>query len=479
MNESTPKVFISYSWTVQKRVVELATRLVFNGIDVILDVWDLKAGHDKYAFMEQSVNDPSVNKVLIVCDKAYAEKADARQGGVGDETVIISPEIYGKMNQEKFIPLAFDADESGNAYIPHYLKSRIYFDFTTEDNRYEVEYEKLLRNLYEMPQFKKPTLGPKPEWLENDAVDLSPIRDVIKQLRGCTGFLQSKTDYLVCHAIDLFIETSKMFVLPDNKPKNESLLKVIDQTRIFRDVFMDLCESFFYSNLSFAYTICSLFERLYNALHTERIAPNGYIISNDLSDFMLWELFICATALLLHLEKFSDLHDMLTHTYFLNQDNHNDYAEASHYFKFYKSIRLLEEECKPKSTQPSLYTLQGDILTRRERKPILTKESISNADLILYQMGQPLGLGNTRWDYWFPITYCYHCRESQEIWRKMKSREQCQKMFPLFGVKTIEELKEKIRQTSINDRMRYSNDHFSRALDIQDSIMVEEIGSLN
>ena len=52
-------------------------------------------------------------------------------------------------------------------------------------------------------------------------------------------------------------------------------------------------------------------------------------------------------------------------------------------------------------------------------------------------------------------------------------------MFPLFGVKTIEELKEKIRQTSINDRMRYSNDHFSRALDIQDSIMVKEIGSLN
>lgn len=47
-------------------MVELAERLIANGIDVILDVWDLKPGHDKYAFMEQSVNDPSVNKVLII-----------------------------------------------------------------------------------------------------------------------------------------------------------------------------------------------------------------------------------------------------------------------------------------------------------------------------------------------------------------------------------------------------------------------------
>ena len=102
MSENTRKVFISYSWAVQDRVVELAERLVANGVDVVLDVWDLMPGHDKYAFMEQSVNDQTVNKVLIICDKTYTEKADARQGGVGDETVIISPEIYGKVRQEIF-----------------------------------------------------------------------------------------------------------------------------------------------------------------------------------------------------------------------------------------------------------------------------------------------------------------------------------------------------------------------------------------
>lgn len=61
-----------------------------------LDKWDLKEWQDKYAFMEKCVNDPDVCKVLIICDKSYTEKANNRLGGVGDETSIISPEIYGK-----------------------------------------------------------------------------------------------------------------------------------------------------------------------------------------------------------------------------------------------------------------------------------------------------------------------------------------------------------------------------------------------
>ena len=122
MSTETKKVFISYSWKVQEKVIELAERLISNGIDVILDVYDLKEGQDKYAFMEQSVNDPSVDKVLIICDRSYMEKANDRSGGVGDETVIISPEIYGQMKQEKFIPIAFEVDKEGKACIPHYLR---------------------------------------------------------------------------------------------------------------------------------------------------------------------------------------------------------------------------------------------------------------------------------------------------------------------------------------------------------------------
>ena len=82
----TPKIFISYSWHPtgnQLWVINLAERLMSDGIDVVLDVWDLKDGHDKNVFMERMVNDSSIAKVLVICNKDYSEKANRRTGGVG------------------------------------------------------------------------------------------------------------------------------------------------------------------------------------------------------------------------------------------------------------------------------------------------------------------------------------------------------------------------------------------------------------
>ena len=42
METEIKKVFISYSWKVQEKVIELANRLIANGIDVLIDVYDLK-----------------------------------------------------------------------------------------------------------------------------------------------------------------------------------------------------------------------------------------------------------------------------------------------------------------------------------------------------------------------------------------------------------------------------------------------------
>ena len=91
------KIFISYSWTTPEHeewVLNLSRRLVSDGIEVVLDKWDLKEGHDIYNFMEGMVKSPEINKVLIISDKKYAEKANTRSGGVGTETQIISPKIY-------------------------------------------------------------------------------------------------------------------------------------------------------------------------------------------------------------------------------------------------------------------------------------------------------------------------------------------------------------------------------------------------
>jgi len=125
--------------------------------------------------MEQSVTNPEIDRVLIICDKTYSQKANNREGGAGDETVIISPEVYGHENQEKFIPVILEVDTDAKPYVPAYIKSRIYIDLS-DDSRYEEEYEKLLRNIYNKPLYKKPPLGKMPEWLENEKVDMSHLR---------------------------------------------------------------------------------------------------------------------------------------------------------------------------------------------------------------------------------------------------------------------------------------------------------------
>lgn len=477
MSADTKMVFISYSWAVQEKVINLAERLMANGIDVILDVYDLKEGQDKYAFMEQSVNNPAVDRVLIICDKTYKEKADNRAGGVGDETVIISPEIYGKSKQEKFIPVAVEADEDGHVYIPTYIKSRIYIDLSTEDDRYESEYEKLLRNIYEAPLFKKPALGKKPEWLEQDTVDLSAIRDLIKQVRGYTGGNAAKADFLLRKTADEFLTAAKQYQIPKNVPFDEGLLSAIDQSKSFRDLFLDYCESLIYSGLPVANTIAGIFERLYNGLHDA--SGRGSYGSNDfeLYDYMIWELFITTTALLLHYEKYADIHSMLTHTYFLKRTAFDISLESHTFLKFYTFCNTIEKTCKPKSNEPKRYTMAGDMLIHREQKPILTKETISNADLFLYQMGLTLQIEEDRRGYWFPTTYVYH-GEAQPMWQRLKSKAYCETLFPLFGVKSVDEMKRMIDAVNEDSRMSY-NHCFEHAPVIKSNIEVDEIGSLN
>jgi acyl-CoA reductase-like NAD-dependent aldehyde dehydrogenase len=115
------KIFISYSWTTPKHeawVINLAERLMTDGVEVIIDKWHLNEGHDKYTFMESMVTSNEIQKVLLILDKKYAEKANERSGGVGTETQIISPQIYSNTSQEKFVPIVVERDENGKEYLP-------------------------------------------------------------------------------------------------------------------------------------------------------------------------------------------------------------------------------------------------------------------------------------------------------------------------------------------------------------------------
>lgn len=172
---TAPKLFISYCWSTSEGdqwVIDLATGLRESGIDVILDKWDLKEGHDATAFMEKMVTDPEIKKVAMICDEKYATKADGRSGGVGTETQIISKKVYENQAQEKFVAVVREKDEDGNAYLPTYYSSRIYIDLSDAD-RYTGEFERLLRWVFDKPLYVKPELGTRPSFLaEGEHVSL-------------------------------------------------------------------------------------------------------------------------------------------------------------------------------------------------------------------------------------------------------------------------------------------------------------------
>ena len=152
------KVFISYAWTdeaYKQKVLELATKLRKNGIDIILDIWDLHAGEDRFLFMEKSVAE--ADKVLILCNKVYKDKADNRNGGAGQETMIIAPEVYEKNSPEKFIPVIMEHDSLGQKYIPQYLKNLIYINYTDENEK--NQYEDLVYAIYGCTPHVKPEIG--------------------------------------------------------------------------------------------------------------------------------------------------------------------------------------------------------------------------------------------------------------------------------------------------------------------------------
>ncbi|MBL6010717.1 toll/interleukin-1 receptor domain-containing protein [Bacillus halotolerans] len=160
-----PKVFISYSWSSDAHkqwVLELAKRLVAEaGVEVILDRWHLKIGHDRYKFMEDSIR--KADKVIVICDKTYCEKANNRVGGVGSETMILTPEIYEDTKQDKFIPIAMESSVNNQLLLPDFIKSRLVLPLLDKRD-FEKQYEDLIRLIWDEPRLTPPKRGNKPDF---------------------------------------------------------------------------------------------------------------------------------------------------------------------------------------------------------------------------------------------------------------------------------------------------------------------------
>ena len=167
--QKQPIVFISYSHDSPEHkgwVREFASLLIQNGVDVILDQWNLSFGDDVPKFMEKSVQ--NADRVLMICTETYVHKANDGKGGAGYEVMIVTGELIRDLGTSKFIPVVRQKiGASDDPILPKFMNTRFYVNLGTE-KEFSEKFEELLRELHKVPKKRKPPIGKNPFAVESN-----------------------------------------------------------------------------------------------------------------------------------------------------------------------------------------------------------------------------------------------------------------------------------------------------------------------
>jgi len=153
------EVLISYSWDSDphpQKVLALSDRLRSEGIDCVLDQYEVSPPEGWPRWMDRKINIASL--VIVICTKTYlarviGEEEPGKGNGVRWEGGIICQHLYNQGGEnKKFIPVLMQ--ESDKKYIPVPLQSASYFTIETE-----AGCQRLYSRLLGLPPAAKPPLG--------------------------------------------------------------------------------------------------------------------------------------------------------------------------------------------------------------------------------------------------------------------------------------------------------------------------------
>jgi hypothetical protein len=472
-----PKVFISYSWTSDAHkqwVLGLATRLRNEGANVILDRWHLKEGQDKYKFMEQMVTDPDMTKVLMICDKKYKEKADSRTGGVGDEALIISPEIYGKAEQQKFIPLIRERDDDGKEYVPVFVAGRKYIDFC-EDEYFEESYDALIRLIHGQPELTPPAIGQPPKHIYQNAVllktagNFSRLKDAAEKSKPhVTVFLQ---EYF-----DTFIESMEDFrISHEARPSNdfdELVVKNIADFSPYRDNLIDV---FFlvakYINTEEAYD--HVFDFLEKSL-AYQFCPEAMHSYNEASfdnyRFTNYEMALYFIAIMVKSKRYPVIGRFFESNYRVMDDSrlkqNRPFATFNwtiNSLNYYRNNRLGLQR----------FSVVADMIVERRHLKMTLPDLVQADFLAAFQSALATG----PYGYWWPQLIVYGAQMgSLDLFGKVTSQQGLKALQGILGIGTLDEVHAKIEAFAASDLVKeYGRRHWIRGIPFHELLNVAGI----
>lgn len=449
----TPVAFISYSWTTERHcawVRELATRLVHDGVEVRLDVWHLEGGQDKYKFMESMVTDASVTHVLVVCDKRYKEKADVRGGGVGDETAIITPEVYGDSQRKKYVPVIAERDEYGVEFVPAYLASRKYFDLSSQQAS-EEQYKDLLRHLFGKPLHVPPPLGKPPSFLSDTSATDSKTRHLASRATHSvkTPSRSSRADFA-----DYYAELNEVLGTlrtkrVDGEPPDETVLAAIHRSKPYRDELaahmnavcqLDAPDDWVRSTTDF-------FEAALKHCDAQE-AGTHWAHEFEAPRFFVMEAFITLAALLAKHRCERSIATLLGESFLVPRiqgDKTRDFTI------FEWSFPVLDEHRRQRlKTNRTCFT--ADLLHDRCTDSFLPFRDLQQAEGLLYFRSAR----SSTWSRWRPRSWVYlSSSEAFELFAAAKSPRRWPTLRAALGVESIEDLVSQFESAFPNERDRH------------------------
>ena len=430
-----PKVFISYAWNsedYQSKVISLASRLKDNGVEVILDKWNLREGNDMYAFMERSVTDDSVTNVLILLDPTYAKKANKRAGGVGTETQIMSPDIYQKVKQTKIIPVVFQRDENNCICKPTYLNTILHFDLSMPES-FEREYQRMVRSLYGYKTYKEPELGTPPVWLDEEyIVDIVSVNEYdnlkkndvieIKRMRLQEYLSKMSDEILSFHVDDVMSEMT-----------SESYGELYKSTQPLRDKFLILLKA----SISVQDSHKQVFDMLEKMLYHIKHDILGF--RGDALKTLLHELFLYIVSFYLKNKYYAALQYIFIRKYFINGIDHPEGFDC-----FYHYDRMLAD-FENKKDNKKYYAAIAHYWLEHINSTICSKDDFVLADELCFNVSLFHPSESISFPYWFPISYVYDSGHACFLGyiAHLKSKDKLNDIAKTFGYDKVDEFKNK------------------------------------
>jgi hypothetical protein len=453
-NDVSPTVFLSYSWSSPEfvdRVTALAERLVSHSVEVIYDQWDLHEGHDLHAFMEQSVARPDVTHVLILCDPVYAAKADDRSGGVGKETLIISPAVYENVEQRRVIPIIMQRDSDDQVKVPLYLRGRRYVDMSRPDSEAEA-YEQLLRILYDKPARVRPPRGDRPDFLNEDYVALGTTGS-LALFRSAALAGRPNASGLFTDLLERFYRAIRDRELVDALGSLDDLedwtSNSIDGFLGYRDEFVQAVQTLArHVHSSDGYSrLHSFFESAVNLVygHQDRLFGEGVEAENI--SFLVWELYLYTVATLLREERFEGV-GRLTAPMHVRSRSGDGVLRGIGVLD--PSFLLLER--RNQRLRLNKISFAATLLKQRANNPQVPYEAVMESDLLLWYRTVAAGEKDVRW---YPRSLVYiGYTQRLPLFERARDSEYFKRLAPALGVSSRDDFE--ARFTAIDSQLFFT-----------------------